>query len=410
MRPFAKLGLGASRAVIVASVLLMLAVCAVGTALPMGIGWDFANFYDAGRKIATGQAADLYDPTVQIGGESPQGALSFYGTPISAYFYAPMAYFEPPTAMALFKIQNTMAYATAFLLLALWAGRGVADEPGAWIRFLAAFSTLLVLYQPIWTVFRVGGQSTPTIVLLLAFAVAAHSESRFSWSAAAVTIAVLIKPALGIAYLFLFAVAPKRYRVWALAQLAAVGALSIGLMGVDLHFDFLEKMKEGGLIFPWFFNSSLYVVFGEAGEKLPLAAAVWALKGGAGALTIFAFRRWRAGLTDESDRRAFEVFGAAVFALLLANTVWEHYLTYLLPLWAWGVARAVRLEAWVRWTFLTILALCPLQNIVVIDALRATLAFESAGSNLLMAVLKALPLYLVLLLVWKARPPRQFEA
>ena len=405
MRPFADLGPGACRFIVVAAALLMLSVCAVGTALPMGIGWDFANFYDAGRKVAVGQIGDLYDPTVRIGGEASQGALSFYGTPISAYFYAPMAYFEPPTAMALFKIQNTMAYWTAFLLLAIWARRWVGDAPHAWLRFLAAFAVVLLAYQPIWTVFRVGGQTTPTIVLLLAIAAAAHVDARFFLSAAAVTIAVLIKPALGIAYIFLFAVSPQRYRVWALMQLGAVGIVSLALMGIDVHFAFLEKMREAGRIFPWYYNSSLYVIFGEAGEKLPVAAAVWALKALAGATTVAAYRRWTADLPDGADRRLYQVFAAVLFGLLLANTVWEHYLAYLLPLWTWGLARAEEFAPRVRWVFLAILLLSPLQNIVVIDGLRAAFPFETAAAHTLMALLKAAPLYLTLWLVWRTPQP-----
>ncbi len=405
---FADLSPAACRTIVGAAVLLMLSVAVVGTALPMGIGWDFANFYDGGRKVLAGQIGDLYDPTVSIDAAAPQGALSFYGTPISAFFFAPMAAFEPETAMALFKIENTLAYAAAFALLAAFCRRFLPPGEAVWLRFLAAFAVLLAVYQPLWTVYRVGGQTTPTVLLLLVVAVAAHADARFFVSALAVMLAVLIKPALALAYLFLLAVSPRRYRTWALVQLAAVGLLSLATMGVEIHFAFLDKMREAGRIFDWTYNSSLYVVFGEAGEHPPLAAAVWALKAVAAGSVVFLYRRWSVRLPRDDSKGALQVFAAIVFTLVLANTVWEHYLAYLLPLWAYGLARADTFTATAKRLFLTIVALCLFQNIVVIDALRAVFSFDSRGATFAAAMVKAAPLYLLLVLLWVALGhPRQ---
>src|SRR5688572_27622302 len=80
---------------------LMAIGCAVGIIVPAGIGWDFANFYDAGRRVASGQAADLYNPDNLIAGQPPQGSTGFFGAPLSALFYVPLAWFDAGTALVL---------------------------------------------------------------------------------------------------------------------------------------------------------------------------------------------------------------------------------------------------------------------------------------------------------------------
>src|SRR2546425_142205 len=74
-----------------AIVLAMLAIgCLVGILVPAGPGWDFANFYDTGARVAAGQIGDLYDPFTEIAGKPPQGTMGFWGTPISAWLYWPL--------------------------------------------------------------------------------------------------------------------------------------------------------------------------------------------------------------------------------------------------------------------------------------------------------------------------------
>src|SRR5437867_12908634 len=86
-----------------------------GIAIPAGTGWDFANFYDAGHKAAAGQIRDLYDPEAVIAGRPAEAQLPYWGTPLSAYLLAPLAWMPPSTALVVFKIENTAA-----LLLGLW--------------------------------------------------------------------------------------------------------------------------------------------------------------------------------------------------------------------------------------------------------------------------------------------------
>src|SRR5262245_13972372 len=134
--------------------------CLIGIIVPAGLGWDFANFYDAGRRIAAGQAADLYSPQSAIEGQPAQGSTGFFGTPISAFFYVPLAFFPAKIALILFKIENALAFAAIFVLLLKFYRRFVTGTPLEQARFTAIFAFLFLIFQPFWTIFRVGGQTT----------------------------------------------------------------------------------------------------------------------------------------------------------------------------------------------------------------------------------------------------------
>ena len=74
---------------------ILLCGAIIGIVVPAGLGWDFANFYDTGRRVAAGQIQDLYNPKSLINGEQPQGTLAFWGTPISAWLYVPLSWLPP---------------------------------------------------------------------------------------------------------------------------------------------------------------------------------------------------------------------------------------------------------------------------------------------------------------------------
>src|SRR5436190_10042795 len=104
------------RLTVVFSALIVVGTLA-GILIPAGPGWDFANFFDTGRRVAARQIGDLYNPDSLIAGERPQGKLGFYGTPVSALLYAPLGFLKPSWAMIAFKIQSTLAYFAALILI-----------------------------------------------------------------------------------------------------------------------------------------------------------------------------------------------------------------------------------------------------------------------------------------------------
>ena len=89
-----------ARGVTRVSLALLALGCALGIALPMGHEWDFANFYDTGRRVLAGQLADIYDASTLIAGEAPTNSLDFFGAPLSAFLYAPLALLPPLAALA----------------------------------------------------------------------------------------------------------------------------------------------------------------------------------------------------------------------------------------------------------------------------------------------------------------------
>src|SRR5215467_6445484 len=136
---------------------LILTGCIVGIVVPAGSGWDFANFYDTGRRAAAGHIQDIYHPDRLIKGEAPQGSMAFWGAPVSAWLYAPLSYVPPHWALVLFKIQNTLACYAALWLLYIHNRQFVDPTPVAQAKFAALFAFLSLLYQPLWTMYRVGG-------------------------------------------------------------------------------------------------------------------------------------------------------------------------------------------------------------------------------------------------------------
>lgn len=148
--------------------------CLAGVVTPAGIGWDFANFYDTGRRVAAGQLADIYDATTPIAGEQPSTELDFFGTPLSALLYAPLALFGPQAALVVFKLECTLAMWAGLYLLYRFTRRTADPEVVASGRLLALFAGAALLFQPFWTIYRVGGQSMPTVFLLLVAGLVAH--------------------------------------------------------------------------------------------------------------------------------------------------------------------------------------------------------------------------------------------
>src|SRR5690242_19898724 len=88
--------------------LVLAAGIAAGIAVNAGTGWDFADFYDAAHKAAAGQIRDLYNADAAIEGRPAEAQLPFWGTPLSAYMLAPLAWMRPVAALVVFKIENTL--------------------------------------------------------------------------------------------------------------------------------------------------------------------------------------------------------------------------------------------------------------------------------------------------------------
>jgi hypothetical protein len=388
---------------------MMIAGTVAGIVIPAGPGWDFANFFDTGRRVLARQIGDLYDPTALIAGTQPQGKLGFYGTPVSALLYAPLALFTAPWAMIVFKIQNTLAYFAALALL-YRHNRKFAESSGAgqW-QFTALFAGLSLLYQPLWTIYRVGGQTTPTVLLLLVLALVFQTESRFLLSASCVVAAILIKPAFIFVLAILVGSSGWRFLKYSLALLSAVGAISVLLLGWGIHEEFLRVMlRATQTSYPWFYNSSIYVVaenlklLGEgAGQNAALKLSVVMVKLASLALCIFLLVRSRASKLSKAAGRHFDFLTAIVFCLLVSQTVWEHYLAVLLPMFAY-IAAAHRHFSRPALALAGVMFLTAAwQNLILINFVSAIFHFDTAIELVLIGLCKSAPLWLSAIFLWR---------
>lgn len=394
---------------------LLLAIIALaamaGIVIPAGLGWDFANFYDTGRRAAAGQIADIYRSESLIAGAEPQGKLAFWGAPISAYFYAPLSLFSAEWALMAFKLQNVLA-----LFAALWllysSNRRFADASalGRW-KFSALFSGLVLFYQPFWSIFRVGGQTTPTVFLLFTIALLNYTKGRFDVSASCLLLALLIKPGFLFVMLPLCLVSGWRFLRSMTFVSMAVGLGSILLLGWDIHAEFLQVMLQGMKnAYPWLYNSSLYVTAENLRllavppvEVQRLAVPVMLLK--LAIVLLFGWMFWLGRKEDmsKSARRHFDFLMAVTFCLMFSQTVWEHYLAVLfLPLiYVVAVVRHFSFSA--KILLAAIFAVSLFQNVVLVNVVNSRFVIDSVPELICIGLLKSSPLWLTLILVIRYR-------
>jgi glycosyl transferase family 87 len=402
------------RRVTVVCLSLLLAGTVLGIVVPAGPGWDFANFYDTGARVVAGRLGDIYDPSTPIRGQSPQGSMAFWGAPASAFFYAPMALLAPGTALVVFKIQNTLAYFLALLLLYLHLRRFAGDSRQAQVRFGALFAFLSLIYQPFWTIYRVGGQTTPTIFLLLTLGLLMHTAGKTVWTVISLVLAVLIKPAFLPVLGILALISGTRFLGTAAVVGAAVAGASVAVLGWPIHQEFLAVLARGATrSYPWVYNSSLYVWLDAL--RIPFPPRLGQGPGGvvAGAVVVakllvlgFAIVMFLPGQTrawTPRARRHFHFLLAVAFCLLLSQTVWEHYLAALfLPL-AYMVAMRERLGRAAVALISVIFFLAIWQNLIIVNVIRNHVRWDSFVILLAAGLLKSGPLLVFLLVLVRHR-------
>ncbi len=390
------------KTLIAAALSLVAGGCVIGILVPAGLGWDFGNFYEAGHLVAVGQVEDLYRPDRATGIRPSTGHMRFWSAPLAAAFLAPLSLMQPTTALIVFKIQNTIALILALALLYVHCRRFV--DPVRRGDFAAAFATLCLLYQPFWTIFRVGGQTTPTVFLLLVIALFCYTESRLLASASLLVVIAMIKPTFAVMCLFLACVAGSSFVVALMVALAIGGLLSIATMGWAVHQEFLAVLIEGTRMSrSWVYNSSLYVplenlrLLSTAGPwNSAFAFSEWALRIIVVAVFAILLRRSRREQWPASARRHFEFLMAICFWLLTSQLLWEHYLSVLfLPL-AYFIAMFGVFSRRARILVAAIFVMALGQNLILVQYVSSHLQIESVTGLIAAGVLKAAPLILLL--------------
>jgi hypothetical protein len=304
---------------------------------PFGLRWDFANFYDTGRRVLTGHGSEIYDATGTIADRAPLGVMRFWGVPLAGAMYVPMATMPARLAMAALKLQNALAIILGLVVLVRAFGGGrsrdrpVSQPPGG-----TALVLLALVFQPFWTVFLVGGQTTPVVFLCVAVTAALFASGRVWASGWVVSVALMLKPAF--VFLLIPFLVDRRVRFLAAVgcSLAVLGALSVLAVGWPVHRVFLDRMMIGlGDDRLWQYNSALSVLFLNFSVPWPGAIDRLRMLGALVRLAIAAWLValvWRSGRSwaDGPGRRLYVVFMGVLFFLLTSEILWEHYLMVLL--------------------------------------------------------------------------------
>jgi hypothetical protein len=378
--------------------------------IEMGLGWDFANFYDAGRKVAAGEASNLYDNDALIAGQAPQSQMAFVGTPLSAVFYTPLAPLSPRAALFAFKLQNALAYLAGLWLLFRHCRRYAPQSEERQARFAALFAALLLAYQPLWTVYRVGGQTTPTVFLLLVAGWLLHERGRLWGSAAALVLVVVIKPAFVLMLVLLALISGRAFLLRSAALGLSAALLSIAVMGWPLHRTFLEfAVQLSNHSTAWAYNSALTVpieslhLAWSPDPTMPrpasLAPAVFAVR-----LAVVGFFAWlilrsRRQGWSASVRRHFDWPIAIAFCLMASPVVWEHYLAFLFIPLAFVAANEDRIPSSTFRLALLAVILTVFQNLVAVLWLWEQLISAPWPVHVAVGLLKASPLLVMLTLL-----------
>jgi hypothetical protein len=392
-----------SRGIIVLGLVLIGLGCLGGIIVPAGPGWDFANYYDAGHKALVGQIPDLYDKYALIEGRPPQGAMAFLGAPITSYLFVPLALVSPALALVLFKIENTLCLWLSLALI--WRHVHAAAGPSRHdqIVYTALFVVAALLFQPFWTVYRVGGQATPSVLLLLTLGWLAHTSGRMWLSALLFVVAVALKPFLvtGLVLLLLVSGAPFLIATAVIGAVLALGAVLI--MGWEIHEVFLRKLLSGADFGPIKYNSGV-LAWMDAAFVGPIHT--WATNLARAALVgvfIWLARGARGFGLSGAAARSFYFALALAFAIYVTPVTWNHYLAFLFPILAPVTAdwRRMGRETWVVVALLIMVSVT--QNLILLIWLDGKINIDSRGENLSVALVNGLPLMLGLWLFLRRR-------
>jgi hypothetical protein len=394
---------------------------AFAVASDAGLGWDFVNFYNAGARAWHGQLGELYRTTAPIAGRPPLGPARFEytGFPLTALLFAPLGALPPRAALLLFKVLCAAAFAGGLVRLFGW----LAARDPFWRtpRGVAAGLAAALVFEPLWLVFAVGGQSTAFAFLALAaFATAARGPASAPagvWLA----LAALLKPALGVGALALLAARAWPALVAFGATLGALAAASLALVGVETHLEWLGMLRKEGVRWavPPVNNASLMGLFGNfwlylGGVRPGLAPpppALLALQLAAKA-ALLAAGAWLAGGAARpgvpaATHHALLVGVAVLLPLAFSSVVWPHYLAFVaVPLAAW--APLARRRGALAWAALALVLLSTLRaNLGLAVALERRWNVNHVGEVLVADLLASGTLVLAAaLLVWmRSRAP-----
>jgi hypothetical protein len=391
-----------------AAVCLVGCIIVIGLIKPWGIGIDFANFYDAGQKAGAGEFQSLYDPFALIAGQKPLGNMLFFSAPITSILYAPLAALPPNTALFVFKALGTVAMVWGLVLLYFQSRppRGADDRNDA--AFFALFAGAVLLFQPFWTIYRVGGQTMPFIFLLLVLGHIFYLRGAFVMTAVIFGVIVLIKPIFAATAILLFLASPNSFRLAALVSAALVGGVSVYLFGWDLHMELLRVISEKSMEltrpwnnsspFSWFevllVTPQAYAASTQVPDAVHLGQTV--LRLATIVALILALIRQLSLVTDPRSRRHLVFVTGLLLVILVSPVLWAYYLAVMFIPLAYIIARRALLPRGAIAVFSVATVLCLFQNLILIQRLYGAFGFDTTPEILVIGLVKSLPALLFL--------------
>ncbi|MCB2095314.1 MAG: DUF2029 domain-containing protein [Rhodobacteraceae bacterium] len=393
------------------AVLIIALLLVWGLVTPWGLGLDFANFYDIGRKTRLGEFDNLYDAWAPIGGQEPLGHMKFLGFPIAGYLYTPLSLFSPHIAIFVFKLAGSAAVVAGLALLYRQC-RPLAARPET---YLALFLVAAMFWQPFWTFLRVGGQTTPFAFLLLVIAHGVYVRNRMVAAALLMSAIVVLKPVFAPMAILLFVVSGNRFRLTALIVMAVLTAASLAIYGWAPHAQFLERlaMQDNRLLGPWM-NSAPFAwisgllidpaIYGsdtylQSWQTAPIRVLRPLT---AGLVCYGGYLSLRGDLPGHARRQVMFLTGIMV-VFSLSAVLWAHYLMWLFPVIALLIAgrRYLPAAALCLLALAIVLGLC--QSYILLRQLELHVGFRNYANATGFGLVKSLPVFLILVvwIVWR---------
>jgi len=160
--------------------------------------------------------------------------------------------------------------------------------------------------------------------------------------------------------------------------------------------------------YPWFYNSSIYVIadnlklLGEAaGQSVLLKISTIIVKVTSLALCVYLLAKSRTTRLPKAAVRHFDFLTAIVFCLLVSQTVWEHYLVALFPMLVYIAASRRHFGRGGLALAGGIFILAAWQNLILINFLSANFHFTTVPQLVLIGLCKSAPLWLTAIFMWR---------
>jgi hypothetical protein len=322
-----------------------------------GRGYDFAPLRAAGRLVATGQIDHLYaqDPVAYNLVDDP---VFLAAARDAGFIGRPTPFVYPPLVAALMAAMSGISYAAmawwwgvisvALCLLGVMLARAVY-LPRTSLFALAAVLVALCAFEPVLYGFWLG-QTTALIFPLVMGALLLQRTGHLAPAGMLLSAAAFIKITPGVLALVWIWRGPRRAAAWFALTLAALWALSIAVMGWDVHAEYVHRVLAAGRAQLVAFNNHSLISFVSRFAFEPSAWLDWRVRtpprGALVAQWVFLIAITvsavivlkRAAAKPDSLREFAEAF-AFLSMLLVPNISWTHYFVFLLPVIAIVLAR-----------------------------------------------------------------------